>query len=101
MNLLQLVESGLATWRISHMLVYEAGPFDIFVKMRTHFGIEHDDNDVPIAWPHGVVFQCVWCLSVWIAGIVILMPKRITRPFAVAALSAMIETVMNSGIRND
>jgi hypothetical protein len=99
MSLLRLLESGLAAWRISHMLVHEAGPFDMFVKLRSKFGIEHDENDVPILWPHGVVFECVWCLSVWIAFVMMFMPKSVNRLFAVAAIAAMIES--KYGIRNN
>lgn len=60
---------GLATWRLSSLLIRERGPFDVFVFLRAAAGVEHDDAGGPIAWPDttlGGLFACVWCMSVWI-----------------------------------
>lgn len=63
-----LVMLGIATWRISSLLVDEDGPFDIFVKFRSLIGLEYDS--VHDAWVpsngFASLFSCVWCVSVWI-----------------------------------
>ncbi len=76
---------ALATWRFSAMLSYETGPRSIFEKLRSRLGWE--------------VFECVWCLSFWIAaglwivynfwpGVVIVLV-----PFALSAGAIIVEKI--------
>ncbi len=61
---------GLATWRVSSLLVSEAGPFHIFEKIREIAGIQHDQDGKVMMVPDKLlagVLSCVWCCSVWIA----------------------------------
>ena len=60
-----LIESALSTWRLTHMLMYERGPYDCFTFIRTSAGIEHDEDKNPISWPDNHVLSCFLCLSVW------------------------------------
>lgn len=83
---LTLVILGLATWRISSLLVDEEGPFSIFMKFRMAIGtiyyVDEDilTNDQAIELSKhnfeltknyqnefAKLFSCVWCLSIWIA----------------------------------
>lgn len=60
---------GLATWRISSLLVHEAGPGDVFVKLREGVGFTHDANNHKVIIPDGFwggVLSCVWCCSLWV-----------------------------------
>lgn len=69
-TLLFLAAGALATWRLTALLVYESGPFGIFVRLRERLGIVHDDDGHPASWPDGGLgrlFTCVWCLSFWTA----------------------------------
>ena len=83
-NWFDLVILGLATWRISYMLVWENGPWDIFERYRHALEPEHFGDKL---------FSCVWCLSVWIGAIFVLsaiIDKTITVYVAsVFALSAV------------
>jgi hypothetical protein len=48
----------LATWRVTHLLAAEDGPFDLIARARARLG-------------HGLVgalFDCFYCLSLWIAA---------------------------------
>lgn len=61
---------GLATWRVSNMLVNEKGPWSLFVGIRKMAGIVHDENNLPAMIPDGFlpgVLSCVWCCSVWVS----------------------------------
>lgn len=61
---------GLATWRVSSLLVNEAGPGNIFIRIRKLAGIEHDASGTPTIIPDGFfpgVLSCVWCSSIWVA----------------------------------
>jgi hypothetical protein len=48
----------LATWRVSHLIAQEDGPFDVIVRLRQRAG-----NGVL-----GRLMDCPYCLSLWIAA---------------------------------
>ena len=52
-----LVIASLATWRLTHMLWAEDGPWDVFAKARKLAG----------AGLIGKILDCFYCLSVWVA----------------------------------
>lgn len=89
-----------ATWRLSAMLSYETGPFDIFIKVREFAGIMHDDNGEKVD-SNGSFFaellDCVWCVSVWIGvftGLIVwFCPVLVVLflPFAFSAGAILIE----------
>ena len=47
----------LATWRLTHLFVYEDGPGDLVVKLRCCLGDSF----------FGLVMDCFYCASVWLA----------------------------------
>lgn len=66
---IELVIFGLATWRVSSLIVNEEGPFDIFLRIRKLAGIVHDENGKPLMIPErffSKLLSCVWCSSVWV-----------------------------------
>lgn len=69
MDVLTFLIYGLATWRLSSLLVDEAGPGDIFLHLRELAGITHDDEKIPViipdTFPAGVL-SCLWCASMWV-----------------------------------
>lgn len=48
---------ALAVWRLSHLLAYEDGPFDLVVRLRQRVG-----NGF-----FGSLMDCYYCVTVWIA----------------------------------
>lgn len=90
----------LATWRLSAMLSYEAGLFNIFEWSRELTGIVHDDEGNKIAVPEtffAKLLDCVWCISVWIGlGIAIVWWVNpvwviVFLPFALSTGAIIIE----------
>ena len=69
MNLLEIgVIATLAVYRLTFMLNSEAGPADIFGRLRTRLGVRFDEHSNPYGmnWvAEGVL--CFMCLSVWVA----------------------------------
>lgn len=63
----RLLVAGLATWRISSLLLYEAGPLDVFLRVRSLAARRSFTAQL---------FSCMYCLSLWVAV-----------PCAVAALT--------------
>lgn len=57
MNILYLVLSILAVWRITHLFAKEDGPFDIIFKLRKKAGTGF----------FGSLLDCFYCASVWVA----------------------------------
>ncbi len=53
-----LVLTALATWRITHLLSLEDGPWDLVVKLRRLAGTGF--------W--GKLLDCFYCLSLWVAA---------------------------------
>lgn len=90
-----LIVHGLATWRVTHILVYEAGPYNVFIRLRERMGIAHDDAGVPVAWPDGLVLACALCTSVWVAAIMLLVPTHIKTVFATSAIACILERYNN------
>jgi len=100
MTTLDFIVYCLATWRISSLLVNEAGPFDVFVKIREVFGIKHKDG-VPYEYPDTFFAQllsCIWCTSIWVAIFLTLFwavyPSALfvaSLPFAISAGAIFFE----------
>lgn len=82
---------ALVTWRLTKMLTVEAGPFDIFIKLREFLGIRHNEDGQPIIFPAGILLSCFWCTSVWVAGPASLLPKPIKYLLAVSTLAILVD----------
>ena len=61
--MIKLVVAALATWRLTAMLWYDHGPFDLFLRMRTAAGA----CEIPPLGFWAKLFSCFWCLSFWVA----------------------------------
>lgn len=82
------------------MLTSEAGPFEIFVKIREATGIEHDVNGKAKVWNENSFwpFHCLCCTSVYVSGALLLAPSFVSRWLAismVAVVGDFIELLVN------
>jgi hypothetical protein len=73
--MLDAIKLALATWRLSSLLVQESGPFNVFAALRekTTFG---------------GMLDCVWCTSIWVAALLLLVSRVARWPVDVLAVSA-------------
>ena len=65
----EVIIIGLAAWRITALLSYERGPFDVFLRFRELLGFEHNENGEPTSWPRRTltrIISCSWCLGLWV-----------------------------------
>lgn len=53
--------TALGVWRITNILMYEDGPYEIFSRFRKWVGTESE---------LGKMFSCFWCLSVTVSILV-------------------------------
>lgn len=91
---LLLILACAATWRVTYLLYWEVGPFKVVMHLRALTGVKHRD-DVPIAYPDGNVFECFWCLSIWMALPVTLLMLSpwwpVLIPFALSAVAIQVQ----------
>src|SRR6266446_4516296 len=66
---LRFVVAALATWRVTHLIVYEDGPWDVIARLRTRAGSGF----------FGKLMDCFYCLSLWVSAVaaVALAPRII------------------------
>lgn len=55
---LRLALAALATWRVTHLLAHEDGPWNAVTRLRAWLG----------AGGLGRLMDCFYCLSVWVAA---------------------------------
>ena len=75
----RLALASLATWRLTHMLAEEDGPWNAVVRLRSRLG----------TGPLGEMMDCFYCLSVWVAApaAVAVAPSKRDLPLTWLALS--------------
>jgi uncharacterized protein DUF1360 len=86
--------ASLATWRVSHLLAEEDGPFDLVVRLRSRAG----------SGELGALMDCFYCLSIWTAAplAVTLTTRRRDLPvawLAVSGAACLLEQVSHAGPR--
>lgn len=95
---LDFIILGFATVRLSYMIMWERGPWNLFVRLRTWAGIEHEDG-VSVVYPDtfsGRLLQCIYCLSVWVAvllflaELVIPWSRIVVAPLGISGLALLI-----------
>lgn len=57
MNSLLFVAATLATWRVTHLITAEDGPFDFVARLRQAAGMGF----------FGQLMDCFYCASLWVA----------------------------------
>ncbi len=110
---------SLATWRLSYMFVKEAGPLDVFKRIRRVFYAgEYDPSDpqfdafsaedmewwtgheiYPTQGLIGGILSCIYCCSVWVGmfftSLLLVAGDTVTTfivlPFALSCVSVMVE----------
>lgn len=95
LTLTEVIVGALATWRLSHLFLYENGPFGLLRTLRECLGVTYDElgHVVSYRWE---ITTCIWCLSVWVGLIVTfvfwlsLASFWFLLPFALSAASCLL-----------
>lgn len=61
MDLIAVIISGLAGWRLANLAIAEDGPWFIFEKFRKFIGIKPG----PVTGFLPTLFSCIYCISIW------------------------------------
>jgi hypothetical protein len=92
---MDLVFMAFAVWRLSHMLVYEPGPLDLLWRLRVLTGVECDQDGHPVSWTNRTPLGCIWCTSVWVALVLVLLPIQVSYVFGLSAIAMWLEEHFN------
>lgn len=93
--------AALATWRLTHMLLYENGPFRLLRRGREMLGVIYYDPDSnEVASAKYEITTCIWCMSVWVGAVLsvlwLLVPLVafwVAMPFALSAMAVLVQKV--------
>lgn len=77
-SLFDIVIAIIGAWRLAHMFNQEAGPWDIFIRLRDRLG----------SGVFGKAMDCIACMSVWLA-LLVYVPK-IRYFMIIMAISGMV-----------
>ena len=64
-----IVLTGLSVFVVSFMIHSLDGPFDVFKKLREHYGVYYDDNGDTHVESDGFMaklLSCYWCTATWV-----------------------------------
>lgn len=87
----QLLLRGIASWRITHALVYEYGPADIFLKLRELSGVEVDVFGGARTTNVFTPLFCFACTSIYASALCAVLPKWLIMPFTISGLAMLME----------
>jgi len=97
MTFLNLLLIALATWNVSSLLVREDGPFHMFSRIRHRVGVRISHDGILYADPPdsamGGLFSCVWCMSRWVALVLIILFYFFPVPTAYICIVLSLSTV--------
>lgn len=92
---MNLILAALATWRITHFLIREDGPYNLGNHIRLAVGQTYDENS-QCAAPNeiGKALCCFHCASVWVAlGVTIFTFGKldVLKIFAISAAAILLD----------
>lgn len=67
MTPLEFTVLALAVWRISSLIINDAGPFEIFAKFRHLVGVRYNEHSEAYGTNElAELFVCICCFSIWV-----------------------------------
>lgn len=91
---MEILLKALATWRISHMLVHEDGPYEMWYGLRIKSGIRYGFDGKPSQFGGLSPLHCLLCTSLWVSPILYLLPIKYVMPWAISGIAILIEEVV-------
>jgi hypothetical protein len=99
--LAKLIVAGFACYRLAQLVVYDDGPFRLFDKLRIVAGCYDYGEDGQPQSELGRLLSCPYCVGIWIALPLALVPpcqtviEFVVAWFAIAGLQALLEQLCN------
>lgn len=91
-----LLTSIVIVWRLTNLICFESGPFNMFDRCRA----------LLYKWHLGKVIECFHCASLWMSTIIglLIFQTSIQLPFLILAIAggaSIIENFLNNIIHHD
>lgn len=106
MTLFEFLVLSLASWRIASLLVDEAGPFDVFERLRVFVGIKYDQKNEPFATNEiAKQFMCIWCMSLLVSIFIVVFYMcsntviYFLLPFALSSVGMLADKMLWRGYK--
>lgn len=100
--MLSLLRNGLACYRLARLITKEAGPFDMFHHLRSAAGVYDYGADGRPQSTLGKLFDCPYCTGVWVALILVLLPRCKVQKLFVSWLAVCgVQTALQNWSDND
>lgn len=99
---IKLILAAFAIYRVSQFITIDDGPADIFVKLRTLFGVYDLGPNGRPKTSLGKLFECSYCIGVWVAvpfGIWALFPIPVTWSGAILPISVCVTVLALAGMQ--
>lgn len=97
MTYLDVIVGGVATWRLTRMLLMENGPYRVFRRLRELSGVVYvDDESLEVSSFKYEITMCMWCMSVWVGLALTLLQRFVPGgrwfllPFTYSAINSMV-----------
>lgn len=97
MTPMSLVLGALATWRMSHMFLYESGPWAVFRRIRRKLGTFYNEDGKLLYYQYEITV-CVWCISMWVGfgwglafAVNVRLASWLSAPFVFSAVAAALD----------
>lgn len=99
---MDLVLLGLATWRLTSLLIQEDGPWDFLARFRHWLGVRYDERSLPYGLNTlAALFTCMWCGSVWTGGVLAVaywvlpsLTLMVCLPLALSAIGLLLNRMV-------
>ena len=108
MTIVHFVILALATWRITSLLVDEEGPWRVFSRMRVKCGVKYNEKNEQYATNElAKILMCVWCASIYVGAIVVLVyifvpaSVYVFAALALSSISMLADKQLWRGFRKD
>lgn len=72
------------------MLVQEAGPGRVFVRLREATGIVHGSDGKILSYNDWTPLYCVWCTSIWVVLVLMWLPMLVLLPLAASSIAILV-----------
>lgn len=68
---LLVIMACFAVYRLSRLIVFDEGPFDLFLKFRELVGVYDRDVNGRAKTSIGRLFACPYCIGLWISIVIV------------------------------
>jgi hypothetical protein len=94
MTALKFFSLVLACYRLTRLIVFDDGPFDVFAKLRVWAGVYDYASNGRQATQLGRLLGCPYCTGMYAAALVWFLPEWLVMVLAVAGGQSWVQSMI-------